>query len=647
MGMNYAVIHAIISLDMIARRRPFYRVRPAGGFPLMDIQKLRQKTKWLFSANQHTLQHRLFWAYVSMPAIFLVVFAIFFYYYVSGILISNERDALSTLNNTFAERIDAAINDLDTTSANINYSNLMKDKLDNSFNLDISETTLPELADLFVTINGTDLKADQINLYDMKGNVVKVGMITNTGSVDPASLPWLDEVKRLNGIKLIGDPYYTNAYSYSSSSDWFLSVYRTYSNQYGRKVGTIETLKRCKSIFKSVISYQKKTGDHPDTYIFNSEGKMVFPYSLSEEEKDCYTYYYRILSKISDQSNTVLNPLTGDKEQLASYESAYSGWTYISVQKETLILKPVTRMIWILCLVVISLLIISLLISYYLSRKMTNPIKHLKHIIQRMELDTFGQDQTASYNPAYLELVELYHAFQKMSEKLKLSMNELIDTRQQELKSRTLALQSQMNPHFYYNTLSCIIVLAENSRSEEVITLCRSLSQIMRYITDNSSTLICLKEEIDYVQKYLYCMKVRYQSSLTCTIDVDPALCSIIVPKLIIQPLVENAVKYGTDCIPPWSITVRGEDLKDRWQITVTDSGNGFTEEAIRMLHEKIKEADSNPGMPELTIDGLGLLNVYMRWRIYKKEQALFSFGNTPEGHAFVTIGAKKEGGNQ
>lgn len=607
------------------------------------FNKIRITITPLISGGEHTLQHRLFWAYVSMPAIFLILFALFFYQYVSGILISNEKAALATLNSSFAEQVDAAIHDLDTTSANINYSSLMQDKLDSAFNLDISETNLPELADLFVTINGTDLKADQINLYDMEGNVVKVGMITNTGTVDMDSLTWLPEVIDLNGVKLIGDPYYTNSYSiaYSTSSDWFLSVYRTYSNQYGRKVGAIETLKRCKNIFKSIISYQKRTTEHPDTYIFNQDGNMVFPFNIEETEKSLYTSYYTALQTQGDGNTSVNNPLSGEREQLVSYSSPYSHWVYITVQEETIILRPVTRLIWILCLVVVGMLILSLLISYHLSKKMTNPIKHLKHIIQRMELDTFGQDQTASYDPAYLELIELYQAFQKMSEKLKVSMNELIDTRQQELKSRTLALQSQMNPHFYYNTLSCIIVLAENGKTEEVVTLCRSLSQIMRYITDNSSSIIELREEIDYVQKYLYCMKVRYQSSLTCTLDVDSKLCSIKVPKLIIQPLVENAVKYGTDCIPPWNISVKSALYKDYWQITVTDSGNGFSDDNLQMLKEKIEAADANPGMPEMSINGLGLLNVYLRWKIYKKDAAIFSFGNTPEGHAYVSIGAK------
>ena len=69
------------------------------------------------------------------------------------------------------------------------------------------------------------------------------------------------------------------------------------------------------------------------------------------------------------------------------------------------------------------------------------------------------------------------------------------------------------------------------------------------------------------------------------------------------------------------------------------DSGNGFSEEAISMIQEKIANADQNPGMPELKIDGLGILNVYMRWKIFQKERAIFSFGNTPEGHGIVSIG--------
>ena len=84
----------------------------------------------------------------------------------------------------------------------------------------------------------------------------------------------------------------------------------------------------------------------------------------------------------------------------------------------------------------------------------------------------------------------------------------------------------------------------------------RNLSRIMRYISNTSETTVTLREELDYVRKYLYCMKVRYQSSLNYSIDVDESLLDQPVPKLIIQPIVENAIKYGSDCEPPWTITI-------------------------------------------------------------------------------------------
>ncbi len=402
----------------------------------------------------------------------------------------------------------------------------------------------------------------------------------------------------------------------------------------------IETVKRCKNLFKSAVSYEKKNKESAAIYIYSETGALVYPYSIPDSDKEVLTYYYDQIPDLLEKS-LIRNPFTNEREHLAFAKSAYSKWTYVTVQKESIILRPVANLSMILFGVIIAILGIAIMISYYVSRNLTRPVMQLKKIIQDMDLDTLGQGREETYHPYYIELDELYHDFEAMSKKLKISLNELIDSRQQELKSRTLALQSQTNPHFYYNTLSCIIVLAENRKNDEVVTLCKNLTQIMRYITDHSSQSVTLKEEMEYVEKYLYCMKVRYQSSLNCILEIDPQLLDLSVPKLIIQPLVENAIKYGTDCLPPWTITVTGKLYDDRWQIDVIDSGNGFTPEAIQMIHERIALADANPGMPELKIDGLGIVNVYMRWRIYCREHTIFEVGNTPDGHGMVSIGCK------
>jgi two-component system sensor histidine kinase YesM len=136
-------------------------------------------------------------------------------------------------------------------------------------------------------------------------------------------------------------------------------------------------------------------------------------------------------------------------------------------------------------------------------------------------------------------------------------------------------------------------------------------------------------------------MKVRYQSSLNYSIEIDEELLQYKIPKLLIQPIVENAIKYGTDCVPPWNLSIRGYKDENHWQIDIIDSGNGFTEEDIIKIQNQISDAENNPGMQEMHLDGMGMINVYMRWKLYCRESIIFHYGNTEDGHGIVTIGKK------
>ena len=208
-----------------------------------------------------------------------------------------------------------------------------------------------------------------------------------------------------------------------------------------------------------------------------------------------------------------------------------------------------------------------------------------------------------------------------------------------------LALQSQMNPHFYYNTLACISILAENGETEEVAAMCQKLSSIMRYITNPEESEVTLEKEFRYLEEYMYCMKVRYQDSLRFRISLREAMREIRIPKLSIQPLVENAVKYGTGNLPPWSISVDRLMDENQWYVTVTDSGRGLEKTVLQQLRQRLADVDAHPEreLAKLKIGGMGIVNVYIRWQMdCRNEKAIFDFGNTREGHAFVRIGRQK-----
>ena len=200
------------------------------------------------------------------------------------------------------------------------------------------------------------------------------------------------------------------------------------------------------------------------------------------------------------------------------------------VQKEAQVLMPAKNLLILSAILLAT--IFCLVLSYVTSRQLIKPIRELGNMIHSTALSTLDENQQAKPGKTFAELEELSQAFTTMSRNLKSSMDELLDTRAQELKSRSLALQSQINPHFLYNTLSSIIILAESKQTEEVITLCRSLTRIMRYITDTSHAPVTLREEINYVQQYLYCMKVRHQENLDYTIAIDESILDVPVPKL-------------------------------------------------------------------------------------------------------------------
>ena len=587
------------------------------------------------------LQTRFFLTYIMLALMLVLLFSSLFFSYTSKILVERETQNIVNLVTGFQTQTDDAVSALDTVSINVGYSNLIKQKLEQYFEQDsINWANTSTLAELFVAINGTDTRADQINIYDFNGNIIGFGRAAIMNKIDLAGTDWYEPTLKLNGHKYISPPYVTDSMSKTSKADIsYISLYRVYFNKYGKPVGFVETIKTSKSIFKNIIAYSNRNRNNLRIYVFNNSGDLIYPYEPSNAEDLSASNHY-FYSMKDDSNHTILaNPETNVRELVAYQKSPYTDWTYITVMPEETILKPVQNLFRMLLWVVVLFIAISVAISFYMSLSLTKPIHKLRNIIYKTELDTLGIHNDSSLDTSIDELEELNQAFQNMSTKLKNSMNELIYTRQQEMRSRNMALQSQINPHFYYNSLSSIIILAENGRCEDVVTLCRSLGSIMRYIAKDSENTVTLGEEIDYIKKYLYCMKIRYQSSLNYHINIDESLLDIKIPKLIIQPLVENAIKYGTDCTPPWDIYIKSTVSDDYWRIDVIDSGNGFPDEIIETLNEKINNAKNHIGIPNIEIDGMGLVNVYSRWKLHCGNNIIFTFGNMEKGGGIVSIG--------
>ena len=587
------------------------------------------------------MQYQVFKYALALPLLILFLFSLILYFYVSGILIDREHVALRNLNSSQMNQIEANLQDLDYVTADLNYVNRLTGFLTNSSDWSSQE----DVRNTVLSIVGSERKAYQVNLYPLSGEMAELGTVDEIIPTENRDAVWLQQVLDLRGSKLLSVPYNTTRHSYSGEQKWLLSLSRAALNSRNQVIGALEAIGRCEQIFSSAISYTHQQQEPSALYIFASDGTPIYPYDLPEEEQSAYGEIFRRTVENSDEPQEFRDPDSGEVYQYVRTYSHYSDWSYITLQKRSVIFRPVHRLIGLLAGVAVVLFILSALLSWLFSRRMVRPVKTLKQLVHGLRLDTLGQVKAADLpSMPYEELDELYREFQTMGRSLEGSLNELEISRDLEFKAQMTALRMQMNPHFYYNTLSGISELAEQGKTDEVSSMCRTLSDLMRYISDTNTSEVMLFQELGIIRKYLYCMEMRYQENLQVAIEADDALNTILIPKLIFLPLVENAVKYGTQGNPPWQLRITGSMDADGWRVTVEDSGAGFSDEAIRTLTEQIREID-NSDRTELAsqkIDGMGIINVYLRWKLHCNGSEIFEFGNGDDGRAYVSIGRKK-----
>jgi two-component system sensor histidine kinase YesM len=587
------------------------------------------------------LQIRFLFSYLQLILIIVLIFSLFFFKYTSSVLIERETTNIVNLASYLQPQTDQAVRVMDNVSINVGYSNLVLSNLDNYFAApQHNRQDIRKLADHFVALNGTEIQVEQINVYNFSGEVVGFGKNNVQTFTNLEDKDWYVPTVAQHGLKHLSLPGNAGNLSGDQSiRNYSISLYRTYTNRYGKPVGIIETVQTCSTIFKSLILIQKADPAAPAFYIFNENNQPVYPFSLAASSSlSVPSGYLKQLDPTTDHI-LIKNPQSGSKDLVAFKHSPYTEWTYLVIQPERIILAPVNHMVAILIGVVILLILSASLLSYSMSLRLSRPIRELHDIICNTELDNLGDLPGHPLQDGFSEVEELNTAFHVMSIKLKKSKDDMIAAQQQEMKARSVALQAQINPHFYYNSLASIIVLAKKGMNDSIIQLCQNLTGIMRYVTHVNASQVTLEEEITYLKQYLFCMKVRYQDSLDYEVNIEPDLAGVRIPKLLIQPLVENALKYGTNCPPPWKIIVQGRRLDSSFMIEVLDSGPGFTEDTLEHFRQLKSQIDANLGLVDSELGGMGLSNVYARWKLFSGQAGFLICENRAEGGARVRIG--------
>jgi len=277
------------------------------------------------------------------------------------------------------------------------------------------------------------------------------------------------------------------------------------------------------------------------------------------------------------------------------------------------------------------------------SYKLMRPLVLLR---KKMNLVRHGKLRQTVQVASRDELGHLSQEFNLMTEEINRLVNEVYLLSIKEKEAQLSALQSQINPHFIYNTLESINMMAIQAHDYAVSDTVHALGRLLRYTVDKYDRLVPLSEELDFIQAYMMIQKVRFGSRLQLILEVDGEVDQVKVPKLLLQPLVENAIEHGFNNMAEegriWVSAVRFEnDLL----LTVRDNGRGLTEEEIARLRHALQ----TPVPQEIREQrkGLALRNIQERLALIYGARYAIDIDGTPGRGASFTITIPIQGAEQ
>ncbi|WP_168121354.1 sensor histidine kinase [Paenibacillus sp. HB172176] len=345
--------------------------------------------------------------------------------------------------------------------------------------------------------------------------------------------------------------------------------------------------------------------------VVDSQSRMIY-YSGSNEsgQPNLALAMEDVSREAGTDSGSHLKPAGGETYLTVQIASELTGWTTIGMVPTRELLREVEQIRKHLILNTLLVLLAVHMISIVLSRQITKNLKRLHNTMKRVRE---GQLKARPRIQGDDEVGQLSVMFSSMMTHVQELMEETEERGRQKREAEYRALQSQINPHFLYNTLNTINYLAKMQQVPNIGEISSALVELMRSAVDQKQDLISIREELELLKRYLSIQKYRFMDRITVSIDAEEQTLEYLIPKFVLQPIVENALLhgFGVSSERGGMITIKcycgnHSDLI----IDVTDNGTGMTEEQIAAIHKPESGTDAQEGT------GIGIRNVEDRIRL-------------------------------
>ncbi len=577
---------------------------------------------------------------VLIISLILLLFLSTFIFFVND-RISKITELQTNLCDSAKNSIESSIEKMSIVSMNSLYSKTIRKTLRSVDPLTANIKTMDPIYEAISYIIGPYGTVTQVNIHSTNNYQVGWGVYELFAPENYKKVYNYDKIKVKNGFKYIDTPRQRKDLAYYNkylSSKKFISLNRIFKDPYYQEEGIVEVIQDCDSFFGH-LNLMKKENKDIEFYIYNEDNVIIYPYNEVQIENQ-FTDLMTTELKKSPVADKVKPVNVGNKYYASFVSIDEINWKVVVKQNKTDAFHSLITFIVIYSLIGFSFLGLAVLMVYAITRKVTTPIYKLKETIKAIDLNDIINNRTeiTEIETKTSEIAMLSRVFKEMYLKLEVSTKDLMTAREEELRAKFIAMQSMINPHFIFNNLANISVMAEENMNDEIVKLSKNLCDYLRYISADSLTTVDTLTEVYYAEKYLECMKVRYGSRLEYYFDIPTEMEKINISKLTIQPIIENSLKYAFQDSPPWVLEILGNIYPQGWELIIRDNGIGIKEEYIKEIEDNQKRIKETKNISSMKIGGMGLANVYLRLILLHGNDAQLIIRNRAGGGTEVII---------
>jgi len=360
-------------------------------------------------------------------------------------------------------------------------------------------------------------------------------------------------------------------------------------------------------------------GESGRAFLLDADGKSVLRQNLSAEASVVSAGLDKVRAQSSEEGDGVLSVRNDGVDYLVFYRTLpEQNWIIIGVVPENELFVTIRHIRNTMLIVSGVLLILVTVAAFWFSKGITNPLSRMALAMKQVQRGDFGKAirLMPAVKQGHSEVGYVIGAFEQMTYRLKEMIETKFENNMRRKNAEYKALLLQINPHFYNNTLEIISGLAAMKREDLVMDATEAMGKMMRYALNLGSDIVTVAEELDYIRDYLFILKLRYDDRLTVAVQLEPEAAGLRIAKFIVQPLVENAVKYSLEKDGAAFVSIGARVADDRLLLRIADDGIGMPQALIDDIKNDIAFKDV-AGILHSKGDSIGLRNVLSRCRIH------------------------------